>query len=242
MSRKNISKLFFKDYFKEENGFNFNHVLINNGTPDENTKNEILRRNTEIKGVELKQIPALSIVNETLSFKIAYPGLITGIGLVHDSKKMDGAYNLGMHFDYTWGMPIVYGSSVKGVLRQYFKEFYEGNLDVDELIEDIFEGGKKSIYQRDLFFDAVITRTYDNRHLLADDSITPHGDNPLKEPTPITMLKIAPGCIIEFRFHLEDSKVKSGVLKKTDKRELFEKILKAVGVGAKTNVGYGQFE
>ena len=242
MSRKNISKLFFKDYFKEDNGFNFNHVLINNGTPDENTKNEILRRNTEIKGVELKQIPALSIVNEPLSFKIAYPGLITGIGLVHDSKKMDGAYNLGMHFDYTWGMPIVYGSSVKGVLRQYFKEFYEGNLDVDELIEDIFEGGKKSIYQRDIFFDAVITRTYDNGHLLEDDSITPHGDNPLKEPTPITMLKIAPGCTIEFRFHLEDSKVKSGELKKADKRKLFEKILKAVGVGAKTNVGYGQFE
>ena len=243
MSRKNISKLFFKDYFKEGNGFNFNHVLVNNGTPDESTKNEILRRNKEIKGVELKQIPALSIVNvEPLSLKIAYPGLITGIGLVHDSKKMDGAYNLGMHFDYTWGMPIVYGSSVKGVLRQYFKEYYEGDLDVDELIEDIFEGGKKSIYKRDIFFDAVITRTYNNGHLLEDDSITPHGDNPLKEPTPITMLKIAPGCTIEFRFHLEDSKVKSGVLEKGEKRELFKKILEAVGVGAKTNVGYGQFE
>lgn len=242
MSRKNISKLFFKDYFKEENGFNFKHVLINDGTPDESTKHEILRRNKEIKEVELKQIPALSIVNETLPLKIAYPGLITGIGLVHDSKKMDGAYNLGMHFDYTWGMPIVYGSSVKGVLRQYFKEYYEGNLDVDELIEDIFEGGNKSIYKRDIFFDAVIKKAYDNRHLLEDDSITPHGDNPLKEPTPITMLKIAPGCTIEFRFHLEDSKVKSGVLEKEEKRELFKKILKTVGVGAKTNVGYGQLE
>lgn len=258
MSRKNTSKLFFKDYFKEENGFNFNHVLVNNGEPDERTKNEILRRNKEIKGVELKQIPTLSIVNETLSFIIAYPGLITGIGLVHDSKKMDGAYNLGMHFDYTWGMPIVYGSSVKGVLRQYFKEYYKGNLDVVDLIEDIFEGkvrneekdeydseGKlkkrgynnKSIYERDIFFDAVIKETYQG-HLLEDDSITPHGDNPLKNPNPITMLKIAPGCRIEFRFHLDDS----GVFKKQDKYDLFKEILEAVGVGAKTNVGYGQLE
>lgn len=241
MSKRNISKLFFKDYFKEENGFNFNHVLVNNGRPDERTKNEILRRNNDIKEVELKQIPALPIVNEALSFIIAYPGLITGTGLVHDSKKIDRAYNLGMHFDYTWGMPIVYDSSVKGILRQYFKEFYDGVLNVDELIEDIFNGEKKSIYQRDIFFDAVITQSY-NGHLLEDDSITPHGANPLKNPIPITMLKIAPGCSIEFRFRLVDSQVKSGVFKIEEKRDLFEKILKAVGVGAKTNVGYGQFE
>lgn len=56
------------------------------------------------------------------------------------------------------------------------------------------------------------------------------------------MLKIASGCTIEFRFHLQDSKVKSGVLEKVEKRKMLKKILKAVGVGAKTNVGYGQFE
>lgn len=259
MSKKNISKLFFKDYFKEENGFNFNHVLTNQ-EPDEKSKEVILDRNEKIKEVELKYIPALPIVGDEgrFSLKIAYPGLVTGTGLVHDSKKLDGAYNLGMHFDYTWGMPVVYGSSVKGVLRQYFKEYYKGNLDVVDLIEDIFDGkvrnkekdqydcegrllvrgyDNKSIYQRDIFFDAVIKKTY-QRQLLVDDSITPHGDNPLKEPKPITMLKIAPGCTIEFRFKLEDS----GDFKKQKKIDLFKEILLAVGVGAKTNVGYGQFE
>jgi CRISPR-associated protein Cmr6 len=77
---------------------------------------------------------------------------------------------------------------------------------------------------------------------LEDDSITPHGDNPLKNPLPITMLKIAPGCEIEFRFRLVDSVVDGKVFKKEDKLKLFENILKTVGVGAKTNVGYGQLE
>ena len=223
--------------------------MLNNQEPDKKTEETILRRNNEIKEVELKYIPALSIVDDKGRFplKIAYPGLVTGTGLVHDSKKLDGAYNLGMHFDYTWGMPVVYGSSVKGVLRQYFKEFYDGELDKDELFEDIFngedilKGSKKSIYHRDIFFDAVIKRTYNGR-LLEDDSITPHKNNPLKNPIPITMLKIAPGCTIEFRFHLEDSHVHGGTFKKDKKLELFKKILLAVGVGAKTNVGYGQLE
>ncbi len=265
MNKKNLYKLFFKDYFKEEeNGFNFNHVLSNNA-PDENAQKAIISRNDEIKNVEFKEIPALPIVDnkEPIHFKILYPGLLTGIGLVHDSKKLDGAYNLGMHFDYTWGMPIVYGSSVKGVLREYFKEFYEGDLDVDDLVQDIFSGkvrntekdkyddkGKllvkgydnKSIYNRDIFFDAVIKSPFRNDKnqdiFVVDDSITPHTEGPLKNPTPIKMLKIAPGCKIEFRFQLKDSK---GFSKK-DKLEIFKKILGTVGVGAKTNVGYGQLK
>ena len=257
MSRKNISKLFFKDYFEEKNGFNFNHVISVND-PDVNTQREVKNRNRTIKGVELTPIPSLLLIEDNrFSMKIAYPGLVTGTGLVHDSKKLEGAYNLGMHFDYTWGMPIVYGSSVKGVLRQYFKEF----IDKDDLFEDIFNGrvhnekkdkrndkgelikgyDNKSIYHRDIFFDAVITKTY-NGNLLEDDSITPHTEGPLKNPIPITMLKIAPGCTIEFRFRLVDSVINGVKFSKADKLQLFEKILKTVGVGAKTNVGYGQFE
>lgn len=263
MSRKNISKLFFKDYFEERNGFNFNHVISGN-TPDNSTQSEVLNRNRAIKGVELKEIPALPFLDkekDCFSLIIAYPGLVTGTGLVHDSKKLEGGYNLGMHFDYTWGMPIVYGSSVKGVLRSYFKEFYDGNIDKEDLFEDIFNGrvrnkkndrindkgelirgyDNKSIYQRDIFFDAVIVNAYKG-HILEDDSITPHGDNPLKNPIPITMLKIAPGCTLEFRFRLVDSHVNGEVYSKVDKLNLFKEILHTVGVGAKTNVGYGQFE
>ncbi len=268
-NKKNISKLFYKDYFKEENEFNFDHVL-GNKKPNDDAKKAIKLRNKEIKEVELVPIPRLGIVkdNNCLSFTIAYPGLVTGVGLVHDSKNLDGAYNLGMHFDYTWGMPVVYGSSVKGVLRQYFKDFYKGDsdkgdldvedLDVEDLMEDIFSGkvrnkskdekdnegnvinrgyDNKSIYQRDIFFDAVVTKTY-NKRLLEDDAITPHKDGPLKNPIPIAMLKIAPGCTIEFRFLLRDSMMMTA----KDKLDLFKKILETVGVGAKTNVGYGKLQ
>jgi CRISPR/Cas system CMR subunit Cmr6 (Cas7 group RAMP superfamily) len=39
-----------------------------------------------------------------------------------------------------------------------------------------------------------------------------------------------------------DSVFGEKVFKKEDKLKLFENILKTVGVGAKTNVGYGQLE
>ena len=56
-----------------------------------------------------------------------------------------------------------------------------------------------------------------------DDSITPHKDGPLKDPVPITMLKIAPGCIIEFRFHLNDfTSHKGQIFKAEEKLKLFK--------------------
>lgn len=239
MGINNIGKLFYKDYYKE---VNFENVI--NGI--ESSPGQINQK--------IKRSAHLTIANpigteECSSFraKILYPGLVTGVGLEHNSKNIKGGYNLGMHFDYTWGMPVVYGSSVKGVLREYFKEFYESKefkkegIEANDLFEDIFNGGKKSIYHRDIFFDAVITKTY-NGHLLEDDSITPHGDNPLKNPLPITMLKIAPGCIIEFRFRLVDSEIGGVKFTKEQKLELFKNILETVGIGAKTNVGYGQLE
>ena len=241
MGINNIGKLFYKDYYKE---VNFENVI--NGI--ESSPGQVNQK--------IKRSAHLTIANpigteECSSFraKILYPGLVTGVGLEHNSKNIKGGYNLGMHFDYTWGMPVVYGSSVKGVVREHFKEFYEGEMDKQKLEEDIFSGKvgneNKSIYHRDIFFDAVITKPYESnnkKHLLEDDSITPHGDNPLKNPLPITMLKIAPGCEIEFRFRLVDSVVDGKVFKKEDKLKLFENILKTVGVGAKTNVGYGQLE
>lgn len=245
---KNISKLFYKDYYQD---VDFHYVL--NGTePDKDmVKRTIGEMNKKIKKSTLEVIPRLSCATHFFSAIIAYPGLVTGTGLVHDSKKMDGAFNLGMHFDYTTGMPVVYGSSVKGVLCQYFKEFYEGEIDKDKLQKDIFsgetfDGTSKSIYKRDIFFDAVIVRPYTDNirqpHLLEDDSITPHTEGPLKNPIPITMLKIAPGCEIEFRFQLHDSDINGLLFGATEKLILFKKILKTVGVGAKTNVGYGQLE
>ena len=103
-----------------------------------------------------------------------------------------------------------------------------------------------SIYKRDIFFDAVITKPCKKDtgyRILESDSITPHGDNLLKNPIPITFMKIASGVTLEFRFDLKDYIVGNRVVVSAEKKQqLFRRILKDFGIGAKTNVGYGQFK
>lgn len=274
---KNLHKAYYKDYFK---GIDFNYLLLEEEIKrerNENRKRELRRELERIEGdneIKIKRKNSallgtglLSLINNPIasqehrfSLKIAYPGLVTGVGIDHEAK-IEGEFKLGVHFDYTWGMPVVYGSSVKGVLRAYFKEFYQNGNDssgAEYMFNDIFEGRDmakehrlndgnkyyKSIYNRDIFFDAVITGTDSESRILCSDSITPHGDNPLKNPVPLTFLKIAAGCTMEFRFKLVDTKDENGnvIFTKEDKKAIFQEILQTVGVGAKTNVGYGQFQ
>lgn len=247
---QNIHKLFYKDYY---NGVDFNYIFHQDGEGAERTNINNRIKNAPLVLME-KPFEAVGGRN-MIAFpaRVLYPGLVTGVGLTHDSKKIKGGYNLGMHFDYVKGMPIIYGSSVKGVLRSYFKEFCENNNvekgHIEELFEAIFNGCKKidqdykpmPVYERDFFFDAVIVQDYEGK-ILVDDSITPHGDNPLKNPIPIQMLKIAPGCVMEFRFVLGDSTVNGRTYTADDKLKIFKDILSTMGIGAKTNVGYGQLE
>lgn len=250
MAKNNISKLFYKDYYL---GVDFGYIF--GGEASDDSKKAIKEINKKIKSAELINIDQEWRAEneeypfETFELEVCYPGLVTGTGLVHGSKNLEGAFNLGMHFDYTTGMPVIYGSSVKGVLRSYFNDFCseEGvkEKEVESLEKEIFEGKKDDgsmipIYKRDVFFDAVVVRPGGKKRLLEDDSITPHTGGPLKNPIPIAMLKIAPGCKIKFRFVLHDSEINECYTRKK-KAGLFEKILKTVGIGAKTNVGYGQF-
>ncbi len=229
-------------------------------------QNHIGRINNRLLGatftdnIRLKQ--SNCIVNPDHGFKleVAYPGLITGVGINHEVGGVDSEFKLGMHFDYTTGMPVIYGSTVKGVLKSYIKH-YDVGVDSLDLEKEIFEGLKRtdnggdipekertyepmSIYDRDIFFDAVIVQGTRGSKFLEKDTICPHGDNPLKNPTPINFLKIAPGVKIEFRFNLkgkEDRKENGYLISTIQKIALFKEILQDWGIGAKTNVGYGQF-
>lgn len=267
---QNLHKLFYKDYFWDrENGnyIDFSYLLIEDGKASDNDKNIIDKNNRLFCKQGLSQIiPSPPCVTHNPRFKVLYPGLATGVGIGHEAR-IEGEFKLGMHFDWTYGMPVVYGSSVKGVIRSYFEDFYKLDIKtsdevkkyiVDKLIVDIFgedeklkkKGykNKKSIYDRDIFFDAVIVKPAKDGCILCPDSITPHLQGPLKNPVPITFMKIAPGCVMEFRFKLVDSVItlkdsnKAIVLKAEEKLELFKTILETVGIGAKTNVGYGQLK
>lgn len=120
------------------------------------------------------------------------------------------------------------------------------NSEIDELAKIIFEGGTaesySSIYDRDIFFDAQITGNYEEKGFLDFDYITPHKEA-LKNPTPIKFLKILPKVVFVFNFKLHDNMLSSGKrIPAEAKLWLFQEILTTVGIGAKTNVGYGQLK
>ena len=124
---------------------------------------------------------------------------------------------------------------------------------VDDLERSIFDGieygidektGKVEpvhLPQRDIFFDSFPTKVGEHG-LLGLDYITPH-KNEFKNPTPIQFLRIEPEVEFRFEFRLRDSMKRGAILCRKDQKEaLFRKILTTVGIGAKTNVGYGQLK
>lgn len=253
-------------------------------------KTAIQNINNKICNAEISIIPS---VNSTQKFQAitTYPGLVIGTGYTHDQKKNTSeelskeAFKIGFFFDYSSGMPVILGSSVKGLLRSAFpqrvvvpkkasadqieKERWiksilkntcgiDIELNIDDIEKEIFDGLKSNLkpiplYERDIFFDAVPLEITENnlensKRLLGTDYITPHKNkegrtelDPFSNPTPIKFLKIMPKVKFEFRFRLEDSHV-IPALTAEKKMFLFQEIIKTIGIGAKTNVGYGQFE
>jgi CRISPR-associated protein Cmr6 len=146
------------------------------------------------------------------------------------------------------------------------KEHPRREAFIDRLEMEIFDGKKpiekkdgtienqpNCIYERDIFFDAYLVATqhpeikrssYKNQKpFIGDDYITPHVNrkkpelSPFTNPIPLMFLKILPEVTIQFQFD-----VKNGLLTKEQKEELFRRLLLDFGIGAKTNVGYGQFD
>lgn len=196
---------------------------------------------------------------EGFKLKTTYPGLLCGIGYHHEvnrpkeegqgqGKKKDEPllYQLGMYFDYSSGLPVIPGSSIKGALRSAIEEwkFLEGadtdkpwsGWDAENFVKAVFEGKGQSIYERDIFLDAIPIEV-SGQGLFGEDYIT-HHPSPLKEPNPVRFLRVNPGVTYQFRFILRNQESFGA----EDKRELFKEIILSLGLGAKTNVGYGRFQ
>lgn len=105
-----------------------------------------------------------------------------------------------------------------------------------EIFEGIQSDGQRlSSYSKDVFFDAIPTKGDPDGKLFEKDYITPH-NNALRDPNPICFMKIRPNVRFQFYFKLHN-----GILTKAQKLSLFEYLLRDNGLGAKTNIGYGQF-
>lgn len=136
---------------------------------------------------------------------------------------------------------------------------------IEALERDIFDGlipqnGDQQLVMpsRDIFHDAILSGP-ENQTFLGNDFITPHnkaGKNgipaELRNPIPIQFLKILPGIQFTFQFclpekqYFREAKTQQLVerteylLTREQKIKLFKAILLDMGIGAKTNVGYGQ--
>lgn len=233
-----------------------------------NNKREIEAMNDQLLNASLDHIKGKTAINKSgihnheIELKTTYPGLLAGAGYLHEFS-IDEALMLGFSFDHTSGLPYIPASSIKGVLRfaskvnggEYLKSLVKviapnlKGFNPSQFVKEVFNGevGKQreSIYNRDIFFDALPSNSFNKgKTFLGEDYITPHlhrddrSMDGLKNPVPLKFLKILPKVVFEFNFLLSGEKAG---LSASERKTLFKEILLDLGIGAKTNVGYGQF-
>lgn len=114
-------------------------------------------------------------------------------------------------------------------------------LEMQIFANELPEEDREKKNQPDIFLDAVISRAGRGGKIVGPDAITPHGSEPWRNPVPLSFLKVLPGVQWEFSFVLHSVKIGEVEITAKIKKDLFEKIFLDMGIGAKTNVGYGQF-
>ena len=233
MNSPNLGWLFYKDYFSAIEDWS----SIDSSTQAIQKKvDDIIKKTPKIEESE-------PLGNIHFKATTTYPGLLIGSGYIHELPDIDAQAILGFDFDYTSGLPIIRGSSIKGVLRSAFKhwKYIAHKLDNRYSKEEIAEIESNIFDNGDIFFDATVVK-YGTK-LLGDDYITPHGDNPLANPIPLRFIKVMPNVTFRFDFELSDfKKDDKTILTKNQKAILFGEILSDLGIGAKTNLGYGRFD
>lgn len=130
MEVPNISLLFNKVIFKRLDKSD----LFKNKTKEIHQKLFTLPLNLQhVNLLDIKNqglIPNKNRVVGTFDLTTTWPGLLIGLGYGHSTGNSDDEFKNGFYFDFTTGLPILPGSTVKGILRSYFPDRY------DILVED----------------------------------------------------------------------------------------------------------
>ncbi len=140
MKHTNIGWLFYKEYYR---GVDFSKPKDDSGNERHFQKvNEQLFREVMPKQAMYGYGNRL----QTLDLKTTYPGLLIGSGYNHGTNKL-GEVKIGFHFDHTTGLPLIPGSSVKGLLRSAFPAtFYAKAKELKEKqnpkAEDLAKAGQ----------------------------------------------------------------------------------------------------
>ncbi|MCG8573648.1 MAG: type III-B CRISPR module RAMP protein Cmr6 [Flavobacteriales bacterium] len=253
-------------YIAEFNGKDNNERLFEQKLPMDVIKQKELYNDR----IQNTSIPLRTVYPGLLTGSGYQHEILAGEKDDNNTPYVQDELKLGFYFDHTSGLPILAGSSVKGALRSAFKDkkgyliellneileendsWRQNHLNKEKVLEElekaIFEiTDERCIYERDIFLDAFPIQTENTERLfLGNDFITPH-DHPLKSPNPVQFLKVLPQVTYYFDFKLVDTTIQLEKgenlhLSVAQKEKLFQKILLDFGIGAKTNVGYGQFE
>lgn len=123
-TQNNIGFLYYKGLYKAEGG----GLKI------------IAERKKQILNRTLLPAEQKFALETTDFFKLytTYPGLTTGAGMPHGIKEENDDFKIGFYFDHTAGLPLLPGSSVKGVLRSVFPDIKKNSKD-DGTLEFVFE-------------------------------------------------------------------------------------------------------
>jgi len=168
------------------------------------------------------------------------------IGIQYLKLKWRLAINLGavsvyetsMLFHRNYGVPIIPGSAVKGVVHHYAEEYKE----IPEAAKIFGSQDKKGEV---IFFDALpIIDEKEQRDFIVLDVMNIHyGDYYQKgeipgdwmNPNPVFFLTVE-GVKFIFTIVSKDEKLKEKAI------ELLKEAVSTMGIGAKTSAGYGYFE
>lgn len=79
----------------------------------------------------------------SLELAVAWPGLMMGLGYGHGAKTeadnkshpLETEMKNGFYFDFTTGIPVLPGSSVKGILRSFFPERLTKGTAINKAVE-----------------------------------------------------------------------------------------------------------
>lgn len=241
---------------------------IINFTLDDKTKKMIENRQKELQKLAKGKNSKLNIgcFQAYVNYPGLVVGMSNPImcGIEVDEKekiKKISAFDTGFNFDYVTGLPYIPGSTIKGMLRasilkyqndvsEWLKENSDNTeISTDELVSQIFgdennnevenvntkmKGNYTNVSDRDIFLDAIIIACEEN--ILKSDYITLH-PSMFENPKPIHILALKPDVQLQFHFMLSPRKI-AGI--DSEKRfELYKSLILDLGIGAKTNTGYG---
>lgn len=246
LQSKNMNYIFNVEYFKDI-------ALLN--TDEEELQERLKETNGEIINFSFSREEPLAACRELegyqeFSLYTLYPGLLVGTGNLH-GVAVAGALKNGFSFDYVTGLPYIPGSSLKGMLRSYFpgeagetevdKEYEslikgllgQDELDVQDLKEHLFDNS-------DVFLGAFPVPVDKGETLLEMEYITSHKEK-FKNPNPVSMIKVKPAVEFCFSFVFSDYEKNGVKVSAKEKADLCRELILLMGIGAKTNTGFGKF-